>query len=77
MRLDKSEGAQVGCRQRLTAARGGNGMGKSMKNVAAVAMLAFAVSGASSFAADLKAPPPAPPPSAWDFAFGSARVDAG
>jgi Bacterial protein of unknown function (Gcw_chp) len=49
-------------------------MGKSMKNVAAVAMLAFAVSGGSSFAADLKAPPPAPPPSAWDFAFGSALM---
>ena len=49
----------------------GNGMGKSMKKVAVVAMFAVAVSTASGLAADLKAAPPAPPPSPWDFAFGS------
>jgi uncharacterized protein (TIGR02001 family) len=46
-------------------------MGKSMKKVAALAMLAFAASTTAGLAADLKAAPAAPPPSPWDFAFGS------
>src|SRR5271155_1210103 len=47
------------------------GMGKSMKKVVALAMLAFTALTAAGLAADLKAAPPAPPPSPWDFAFGS------
>jgi hypothetical protein len=46
-------------------------MGKSMKKVAALAILAFAASTTAGLAADLKAAPAAPPPSPWDFAFGS------
>jgi uncharacterized protein (TIGR02001 family) len=46
-------------------------MGKSMKKVAALAMLALAASTAAGLAADLKVAPAAAPPSPWDFAFGS------
>src|SRR5215470_7476912 len=46
-------------------------MGKSMKKVAALAMLAFAASTVVAVAADMKVAPAAAPPNPWDFAFGS------
>ena len=45
-----------------------------MKNVALATALALGLSVAPGFAADLKAPAPAPAVNPWDFAFGSALM---
>jgi uncharacterized protein (TIGR02001 family) len=45
-----------------------------MKRLATAATLALGLMTASAFAADMRVKAPAPPPSAWDFAFGSALM---
>jgi len=45
-----------------------------MRKLGTIAVLAMGLSSGSAFAADMLLKAPAPPPSAWDFAFGSALM---